>query len=97
MENGLARQAHCIISVAMVSKNISLCSFFGEVEEYKTECEELVNSYNFSCAGLLEFGECSAVRKPQYCDNGVLVDNCVKCGCPTGMNCNNETNHCVSE
>lgn len=32
-------------------------------------------------------GECSSL-KPKYCDKGVLVDNCSKCGCPPGTLCN---------
>jgi hypothetical protein len=33
-----------------------------------------------------EEGECLSV-KPKYCENGFIVNNCGKCGCPEGTQC----------
>jgi hypothetical protein len=40
-------------------------------------------------------GDCSSL-KPKYCDKGVLVDNCSKCGCPPGTLCNYSKGCCFS-
>ncbi|MEW6295538.1 MAG: hypothetical protein AB1467_04565 [Candidatus Diapherotrites archaeon] len=37
--------------------------------------------------------ECSA-QKPFYCENGILIENCIKCGC-TGGKCNPSTGKCI--
>jgi len=38
------------------------------------------------CSDGTRYGECSS-DKPKYCDNGNLIDNCQKCGCPSGKVC----------
>lgn len=43
--------------------------------------------------GDLKNGECSPI-KPIYCDNGVPVANCTKCGCEKNYVCNSFTNRC---
>jgi len=45
------------------------------------------------CSDGTPYGQCSAT-KPNYCNNGTLVANCVACGCPSGYSCNSTTNVC---
>jgi len=35
-----------------------------------------------------------SVNQPKRCTNGVLIDNCTVCGCPSGYSCNATTNGC---
>lgn len=44
------------------------------------------------CSDGTFFGECSN-NKPKYCMEGVLIDDCVRCGCDTN-NCNASTGAC---
>ena len=46
------------------------------------------------CEGKLDYNKCSP-EKPLFCDNGLLTENCLKCGCPTGFTCN-QKNKCES-
>jgi len=43
--------------------------------------------------GELKNRECSNL-KPVYCENGVPVENCTKCGCEEGWNCNSFSQKC---
>lgn len=56
----------------------------------------------YSCAVCLcsdgtLYGKCSS-NKPKYCDprTGTLIDDCVRCGCPTGYECDNTTGKCYA-
>ncbi len=33
-------------------------------------------------------GMCSPLEKPLYCDNGSIINNCQRCGCVSGAECN---------
>jgi parallel beta-helix repeat protein len=46
-----------------------------------------------ACSDGTPCGDCSA-NKPKYCDNGVLVDNCLSCGCPEGQTCDVASGSC---
>jgi len=48
-----------------------------------------------TCSDGTLYGQCS-VTLPKYCANGILVDNCTECGCPTGYSCNATTNYCYA-
>ncbi len=37
---------------------------------------------NQKCSDDTRPGQCSSVTKGQYCRNGILADDCIKCGCP---------------
>ncbi len=39
------------------------------------------------------YNNCSET-KPKYCDNGSLMNKCSECGCPSGTECNSETQEC---
>ena len=47
---------------------------------------DLSVNISLTCGDGTEYGKCSS-NKPKYCDDGVLVDNCQKCGCPSGSEC----------
>ncbi|MEA3255174.1 MAG: right-handed parallel beta-helix repeat-containing protein [Candidatus Altiarchaeota archaeon] len=50
----------------------------------------------YSCPSCLDetpYSECS-VNKPKYCDNGILTDNCSRCGCAQGYECNRTSGFC---
>ncbi len=56
----------------------------------------------YSCAACLcpdgtLYGKCSS-NKPKYCDAGTstLIDDCLRCGCPTGYECDNTTGKCYA-
>jgi hypothetical protein len=38
------------------------------------------------CSDGTSYGQCS-VNKPKYCDEGLLIDDCQRCGCPPGQTC----------
>jgi len=38
------------------------------------------------CSDGTVYGHCSST-KPKYCNNGVIIDNCTKCGCSNNMSC----------
>jgi len=52
----------------------------------------------YSCAvcsdGTL-YGKCSS-DKPKYCDDGTLIDDCVRCGCAPGYECNATFGKCYT-
>ena len=60
-----------------------------------------INSFRYSngddnsstCSDGTPYGECS-VDKPKYCDNGILIDDCIRCGCQEGQNCNEVSGSC---
>ena len=45
------------------------------------------------CSDGTVYGKCS-LSKPLYCSNGVLVNNCTKCGCSGNKTCVTATNSC---
>ena len=47
-----------------------------------------------TCPDRTLYGECSST-KPKYCDQGILVDDCQTCGCPTSMECQTDSS-CTS-
>jgi len=47
---------------------------------------DLSVNVSLTCGDGTGYGKCSS-NKPKYCDDGVLVDNCQKCGCPPGSEC----------
>lgn len=38
------------------------------------------------CSDGTPYGQCS-ISQPEYCDNGILVDDCNTCDCPSGQTC----------
>jgi len=48
-----------------------------------------------NCSDGTMFGQCSLI-KPQYCDDGSLINNCSQCGCPTNLNCNTTDEQCYA-
>ncbi|MCK4491315.1 MAG: right-handed parallel beta-helix repeat-containing protein, partial [Candidatus Altiarchaeales archaeon] len=48
-----------------------------------------------SCSDGTLYGECS-VDKPKYCNNRILMDNCSKCGCAPGYECNTTSGSCYT-
>jgi hypothetical protein len=42
-----------------------------------------------SCSDGTQYSQCSA-NKPQYCDNGTLINKCSSCGCPAGQSCGSD-------
>jgi hypothetical protein len=51
---------------------------------------------DFDC-GSLKHGACFVSQKPLYCWNRELKENCGKCGCPEGKDCNFKTGKCVEK
>lgn len=45
-----------------------------------------VDAESKSCSEGTSYWQCSRTA-PAYCDGGVLVDNCIKCGCPANQKC----------
>ena len=41
-----------------------------------------------SCSDGTSFWQCSS-STPKYCDGGVLIDSCIRCGCPANQKCVN--------
>src|SRR3989344_5713936 len=39
-----------------------------------------------TCSDDTPYGTCSSTL-PLYCENGILINNCQLCGCPAGLNC----------
>ncbi len=64
------------------------CSLCGCPTGY--QCQE-----DHSCASVPDMQNCSdgtihdncSISKPLFCENGVLVERCVVCGCPEGYEC----------
>lgn len=48
--------------------------------------ERHTGNYNIQCSEGTYYGECS-VTKPQYCQNGQIINECKKCGCPALSTC----------
>jgi len=46
-----------------------------------------------TCSDGTLYSQCS-VNKPRYCNNGVTIDSCSTCGCPTGLTCNQSNYGC---
>lgn len=46
----------------------------------------VVNANSKGCLNGVEFGTCDS-KKPLYCNEGKLEENCAKCGCPAGSQC----------
>lgn len=46
---------------------------------------------SLKCGDGTDYGKCSS-NKPRYCDDGDLVNNCQKCGCPSGKECRGDGN-----
>jgi|GEM_PF-2989784 len=46
----------------------------------------LTVNISLKCGDGTDYGKCSS-NKPKYCDDGDLVNNCQKCGCPAGKEC----------
>ncbi len=78
---------------------VRITELSGDVEYYLESCdiegncvttEPVVASFVLQrCADGTPYGRCSDTR-PSFCNNGVLVDDCGKCGCDLGRIC--ETN-----
>ncbi len=47
----------------------------------------------FRCADGTRYGQCAAIG-PKLCEEGNLVDNCGRCGCPLGYGCNTTSGSC---
>lgn len=47
----------------------------------------------YNCSDGTRYGHC-ALKKPVFCQDGELVDNCDLCGCPPGYGCNTSSGHC---
>ena len=67
-----------------------ICTILGYTGEYCQKwCYIACIAEKVPCAdGIIPVGhgQCS-VNKPKYCDNSKLIDNCQKCGCPSGKYC----------
>jgi len=49
--------------------------------------ERRTGNYHFKgCVDSTFYEECS-LNKPEYCDDGELIDDCEQCGCPAGKSC----------
>ena len=51
------------------------------------------NTSYSNCGGIFH-GTCDTSNKPQYCDDGILVNNCNICGCQGPFICNTVTSLC---
>ncbi len=71
-------------------KDFSTCSMGYDSKIYKS-CNSYIScdcsGGQQTCSDGTPYGECKTSDPPRYCDNGYLIDNCVKCGCPTGYDC----------
>lgn len=47
----------------------------------------------FNCTDGTRYGQC-AIKKPLLCEDGELVENCDRCGCPAGWGCNTTSGKC---
>ncbi|PKP54345.1 MAG: hypothetical protein CVT90_01745, partial [Candidatus Altiarchaeales archaeon HGW-Altiarchaeales-3] len=47
------------------------------------------------CGDGTPYGQCSTT-KPEYCNNGTLIDNCSLCGCDAGQDCNATSSMCYT-
>lgn len=48
-----------------------------------------------TCFSEASYGNEHGDQRPKYCNNGVLVDRCSQCGCPTGLSCDGSNNRCI--
>ena len=49
-----------------------------------------------TCSDGTPYGKCNPSKKPKYCDNGTLIDNCNLCGCDAGLSCNTTSGICYA-
>ncbi len=49
-----------------------------------------------ACSDGTEFYKCS-INMPEYCDGGVIISDCSKCGCPSGFACDGKSGTCSSQ
>jgi hypothetical protein len=49
-----------------------------------------------ACSDGTDFYKCS-VNKPEYCDGGVIISDCSKCGCLSGFSCDGKSGTCSSQ
>ncbi|MEM0465311.1 MAG: S8 family serine peptidase [Candidatus Pacearchaeota archaeon] len=76
---------------------VNKCTKCGCIDGYfcnitSENCEYEI-SFNQTCSDKTPYGTCSS-NQPQFCNNGTLIDNCVKCGCKTNYICNIQTGIC---
>lgn len=68
--------------------NDGTCS--GDIEIGAGAEEVVEEEIVATCSDETIYGDCS-LQKPEYCDNGNLVDNCELCGCYEGESCSDGT------
>ena len=73
-----------VINVMLLFANCSgeLFNDINATINYPTKVE--------ACVDGTAYNQCSST-KPKYCDNGKLIDNCIKCGCLVGWVCNSSS------
>ena len=50
---------------------------------------DISNVFNNFCINTIDLNDyCSPHEQPKYCENSNVVDNCQRCGCPSGLSCN---------
>lgn len=79
-----SRKVHLPLEDGLYYWRIEVVNKFGdEVSEVRSF---FLNNKAKVCEDGTNYYECS-LNKPKYCRAGVLVEDCIKCGCPTGELC----------
>jgi len=83
----------CYSKGCAISLNCTGCACPGSLlcDQGTQACYAPANT----CPDGTAYGQCS-ITLPKYCANGIIVDNCTKCGCPAGMGCSATNNSCYS-
>ncbi|MCP3684918.1 MAG: LamG domain-containing protein, partial [bacterium] len=55
----------------------------------KTETRVVAVGFSEECSDGTTYGACSDTQ-PWYCNNGVLIDDCDRCGCPSDKECDDD-------
>ena len=90
------------IDVPCVSGDKIVLKIFNTVASGEIDCSP-GDIFNLNLS--VEISQCSdgtydnicSVNKPQYCDNGTLVNRCDLCGCPSGQDCGSDNSCFVPE
>jgi len=66
---------------------------WGDWSEYKAFYLDTTRKV---CSDGTEFYKCSDI-KPEYCDGGNIISDCLRCGCASGFECDGKSGTCSSQ
>ncbi|MFA6106503.1 MAG: glycosyl hydrolase 53 family protein [Patescibacteria group bacterium] len=91
-ENSLQKQYDFFIKNSDITDNVGFYGWslnpnmgINQVAEIKKQFVDLILPSQV-CSDSTPYNQCSAV-KPQFCDQGILKNDCSRCGCPANRTC----------